>query len=174
MGTFNLPSFERILICLGRVFLVTVHTPICTELGSLADALYGSFLPVPSNDLFPAPEPSAYAHHALPGAVVVKDERIVINRARERVRIKVTNNGDRPVQVSSPHPRALSDVKRGAIGWISLSLRRNQPSTVLRSRQILRKAPRHPCRYGSQVRTRRLQNCNPLRHRWQQDHHRRK
>jgi urease len=31
-----------------RVFLVTVHDPICTEFGNLADALYGSFLPVPS------------------------------------------------------------------------------------------------------------------------------
>jgi urease len=89
----------RILIAC-RVFLVTVHDPICTEFGSLADALYGSFLPVPSNDLFPAHEPSAYAKHALPGAIVVKDGRIVINHGRERIKIKVTNNGDRPVQVS--------------------------------------------------------------------------
>jgi len=154
MGTFKLQLLETILICLGRVFLVTVHTPICTDCGNLADALYGSFLPVPSNDLFPAHEPSAYAHHALPGAVVVKDERIVINRGRERVRIKVTNNGDRPVQVSPSHSRASFDAKPRAVGWISLSLRRNQPPTVLRSRQILRKAPRHPRGYGGQVRTR--------------------
>ena len=79
---------------------MTVHDPICTEFGNLADALYGSFLPVPSNGLFPAHEPSAYAKHALPGAVIVKNERIVINHGRERVKIKVTNNGDRPVQVS--------------------------------------------------------------------------
>ena len=84
-----------------RVFLVTVHDPICTEFGNLTDALYGSFLPVPPNDLFPAHEPSAYAHHALPGAIIAKNERIVINHGRERVRIKVTNNGDRPVQVSA-------------------------------------------------------------------------
>jgi len=84
---------------------VTVHDPICTEFGNLADALYGSFLPVPSDDLFPAHEPSAYAHHALPGAVVVKNERVVINYGRERVRIKVTNNGDRPVQVSPSSSR---------------------------------------------------------------------
>lgn len=79
---------------------MTVHDPICTEFGNLADALYGSFLPVPPVDLFPAHEPSAYVKDALPGAVVVKNERIVINHGRERVRIKVTNNGDRPVQVS--------------------------------------------------------------------------
>jgi len=109
MGMFKPLSLETTLICFRRVFLVTVHDPICTEFGNLADALYGSFLPVPSNDLFPASEPSAYAHHALPGAVVVKDERVVINRGRERVRIKVTNNGDRPVQVSKLYSRATSD-----------------------------------------------------------------
>ena len=83
---------------------MTVHDPICTESGNLADALYGSFLPIPSNDLFPAHESSVYAQHALPGAIIVKNERIVINHGRERVRIKVTNNGDRPVQVSSSFP----------------------------------------------------------------------
>ena len=90
---------------------MTVHDPICTEFGNLADALYGSFLPVPSNDLFPAPEPSAYAQHALPGAIITKNERIVINHGRERVRIKVTNNGDRPVQVSVPYSHATCDMK---------------------------------------------------------------
>ena len=86
---------------------MTVHDPICTEFGNLADALYGSFLPVPSDDLFPAYEPFAYAHNALPGAVVVKNERVVINYGRERVRIKVTNNGDRPVQVSVSSRRRI-------------------------------------------------------------------
>lgn len=111
MGMLKLHLLENRLICLYRVFLVTVHDPICTEFGNLVDALYGSFLPVPSNDLFPAPEPSVYAHHALPGAVVVKNERIVINRGRERVRIKVTNNGDRPVQVSAPYSHVASGAK---------------------------------------------------------------
>ena len=101
MGMLKLPSPESILICLCRVFLVTVHDPICTKLGNLADTLYGSFLPVPSNDLFPTPEPSVYAQHALPGAVITKNECVVINQGRERVRIKVTNNGDQPVQVST-------------------------------------------------------------------------
>ncbi|KAF9789125.1 Urease, beta subunit [Thelephora terrestris] len=80
------------------VFLVTVHDPLCTESGNLTDALYRSFLPIPSNDLFSAHEPSAYAKHALLGAIIVKDERIARNYCRERVKIKVTNNGDRPVR----------------------------------------------------------------------------
>jgi urease len=36
--------------------LVTVHDPICTDDGDLELALYGSFLPVPTKDKFPAPE----------------------------------------------------------------------------------------------------------------------
>ncbi|KAL7271612.1 Urease [Rhizina undulata] len=34
-------------------YLVTVHEPISTDDGNLEIALYGSFLPIPSNDLFP-------------------------------------------------------------------------------------------------------------------------
>jgi len=113
MGMIKSLVFENVLICLCRVFLVTVHDPICTEFGNLADALYGSFLPTPSNDLFPAHEPSLYAQHALPGAIIVKNERIVINHGRERIRIKVTNNGDRPVQVgaSSSYYRIRCETK---------------------------------------------------------------
>ena len=110
---FVLLSLESVLISSCRVFLVTVHDPICTEFGNLGDALYGSFLPVPSNDLFPAHDPSASAQHALPGAIVVRNERIVINHGREKVRIKVTNNGDRPVQVSPPlsHPTIRCEIQ---------------------------------------------------------------
>lgn len=34
-------------------YLVTVHDPICTDNGNLELALYGSFLPIPSQDKFP-------------------------------------------------------------------------------------------------------------------------
>lgn len=34
-------------------YLVTVHDPICTDNGNLELALYGSFLPIPSQDRFP-------------------------------------------------------------------------------------------------------------------------
>ncbi|KAH9966265.1 urease [Lactifluus volemus] len=72
------------------VFLVTVHDPISSEDGDIVAALYGSFLPIPSNDLFP-----------LPGAVIARKDNIVINKGRERIRLRVTNTGDRPVQIGS-------------------------------------------------------------------------
>ncbi|KAJ1300089.1 hypothetical protein OPQ81_002571 [Rhizoctonia solani] len=83
------------------VFLVTVHNPICSELGNLHFALYGSFLPIPSDDLFPPEDPSLYANSEAPGAVVVRREKIAINQGRERIRLKVVNKGDRPIQVGS-------------------------------------------------------------------------
>ena len=82
-----------------RVFLVTVHNPVCTDTLSLEGALYGSFLPIPSNDLFPLSPPEAYSKKSAPGAVIVRREPIVLNQGREKVVIKVTNTGDRPVQV---------------------------------------------------------------------------
>lgn len=98
MGEF--PSSSR--LCshpMNRVFLVTVHDPICTDSGDLEAALYGSFLPIPKVDLFPAIDVSESSRENAPGAIIVKDERIVINQGRERIKLRVTNNGDRPVQV---------------------------------------------------------------------------
>lgn len=83
------------------MFLVTVHDPICTPDGNLYKALYGSFLPVPPWQAFPLAEPSEYARANGPGAIVLRKEHIVINKGRERVRLRVTNNGDRPIQVGS-------------------------------------------------------------------------
>ncbi|CCM04988.1 uncharacterized protein FIBRA_07186 [Fibroporia radiculosa] len=83
------------------VFLVTVHDPICNDTVDLSDALYGSFLPVPSDDAFPEFVSSEYTRENAPGAVIVKKEPITINLGRERVRLSVTNNGDRPIQVGS-------------------------------------------------------------------------
>jgi urease len=83
------------------VFLVTVHEPICTENGNLGAALYGSFLPTPLQDVFPVADVSEYAHENAPGAIIAKKEKITINKARERVRLRVTNNGDRPIQIGS-------------------------------------------------------------------------
>ncbi|KAJ3725671.1 urease [Lentinula guzmanii] len=83
------------------VFLVTVHDPICTESGNLEAALYGSFLPIPSQSAFPSSNPDDYAPANAPGAIIAKKERIIINKGRERVRLRVTNNGDRPVQIGS-------------------------------------------------------------------------
>ncbi|KIJ50824.1 hypothetical protein M422DRAFT_159179 [Sphaerobolus stellatus SS14] len=86
---------------LDGVFLVTVHDPICTNDGDLSNALYGSFLPTPSQDLFPLEEPELYSRDNAPGAVIVSKTSIVLNKGRERVKIRVTNNGDRPIQVGS-------------------------------------------------------------------------
>ncbi|KAG6332174.1 hypothetical protein ID866_6913 [Astraeus odoratus] len=83
------------------VFLVTVHDPICTDDGNLEAALYGSFLPIPSSDLFP-PADTPSAKENLPGAIIAQKGRIVINRnCGVRIQLKVTNNGDRPIQVGS-------------------------------------------------------------------------
>jgi urease len=81
-------------------YLVTVHDPICTDDGNLSKALYGSFFPVPSKDLFPLHPASAYAIEKVPGAVIVaKAENVVLNEGRNRVSVKVVNKGDRPIQV---------------------------------------------------------------------------
>ncbi|OAX36427.1 urease [Rhizopogon vinicolor AM-OR11-026] len=83
------------------VFLVTVHDPICTDDGNLESALYGSFLPVPSQDKFPAVETTIISRESLPGAIIARKERITINAGRKHIRLKVTNHGDRPIQVGS-------------------------------------------------------------------------
>ena len=80
---------------------MTVHDPICTDSGNLEAALYGSFLPIPSETLFPLLDESEYASEKVPGAIIAKKERIILNKGRDRVRLRVTNNGDRPVQVST-------------------------------------------------------------------------
>lgn len=87
---------------------MTVHSPICTESGDLEAALYGSFLPIPAQDVFPTIEASEYAPEKAPGAVIAKKERILINQGRERIRLAVTNNGDRPIQVKAIHCFSLA------------------------------------------------------------------
>lgn len=91
------------------MFLVTVHDPICTESGDLSAALYGSFLPVPVDDAFPVLEPSEYSREKALGAVVVKKERIIINHGRKRIKLHVTNSGDRPIQVRRCFNEHVSD-----------------------------------------------------------------
>ena len=78
-------------------YLVTVHDPICTDDGDLESALYGSFLPVPSNDAFKLEDGKGDKHG--PGAYLIRPGMIVLNEGRERIGVRVTNNGDRPVQV---------------------------------------------------------------------------
>lgn len=81
-------------------YLVTVHHPISSDDGDLEKALYGSFLPIPSKDLFPLPDPKQYDRERMPGVVrVVKDQRITLKEGRRRIKLKVVSKGDRPIQV---------------------------------------------------------------------------
>lgn len=76
--------------------LVTVHHPIASEDGDLELALRGSFLPVPDVSAFAyLPEENE------PGAVETKDGEIELNTGRPTAEIRVTNLGDRPIQVGS-------------------------------------------------------------------------
>ncbi|GAA5957918.1 hypothetical protein JCM3765_006204 [Sporobolomyces pararoseus] len=86
------------------VFLVTVHSPICSfSPKNLELALYSSFLPLPPKGTFleNEEEEQLVKKEDLPGAIVCRGEEIVINKGRERVRLQVTNTGDRPIQVGS-------------------------------------------------------------------------
>lgn len=97
--------------------LVTVHQPIAAEFGDLSLALYGSFLPVPSNDVF-VQVPQA----EVPGAVETLPGDVDLNAGRRTLRLTVTNTGDRPVQVGSHFPfievnRALQFDRVAALGF---------------------------------------------------------
>ncbi|OWF46685.1 uncharacterized protein LOC110455317 [Mizuhopecten yessoensis] len=89
--------------------LVTVHKPICRQDGDLELALYGSFLPVPSMDLFdknlPKDEASDHSVDApinvVPGEMFVPAGDLELNKGRKTVTIKVTSTCDRPIQVGS-------------------------------------------------------------------------
>jgi urease subunit gamma/beta len=76
--------------------LVTVHHPIARENGDLALALQGSFLPVPELSRFPPAVPDG-----IPGACQIKAGEIELNAGRATAELRVTNLGDRPIQVGS-------------------------------------------------------------------------
>lgn len=80
-------------------YLVTVHHPISTDDGDLAKALYGSFLPIPDQSIFPLPNEEEYETTKMPGAVVCAKAKVVLNEGRKRIKLKVTSKGDRPIQV---------------------------------------------------------------------------
>src|SRR5687767_13217052 len=76
--------------------LVTVHHPIAAENGDLSLALYGSFLPVPDLSVF-----SSKQETLEPGGLIVPEGDLTINADRSEITLKVTNLGDRPIQVGS-------------------------------------------------------------------------
>jgi urease subunit gamma/beta len=77
--------------------LVTVHHPICRENGDLNLALYGSFLPFPERKQGREVE----AADGIAGEMWVAEGELELNSGRETLQIKVTNMGDRPIQVGS-------------------------------------------------------------------------
>ena len=81
--------------------LVTVHNPIVAEHGKLDLALYGSFLPVPSAESFARQRVNAPGRGGIPGEIVTVGGDLVLNADRETASLKVTNRGDRPIQVGS-------------------------------------------------------------------------
>jgi len=100
--------------------LVTVHHPIAAERGSMELALYGSFLPVPKPTAGPDVV-SGFSRTVTPGEVLPADGDVILNEGREPVLLKVTNRGDRPIQVGSHYHfaqtnRALEFDRNAATG----------------------------------------------------------
>jgi urease, beta subunit len=88
--------------------LVTVHSPITLDYGDLSMALYGSFLPVPSNDAFrngaeEERERALTSTIVPPGYIFTVKGRqdITLNPDKDVIVLSVTNTGDRPIQVGS-------------------------------------------------------------------------
>lgn len=86
-------------------FLVCVQDPICTPQGDLEKALYGSMIPVPDVSIFPQVDTP---EGPVPGEVLVAQEApIVLFPNRSRRSLRMTNTGDRPIQVGSHYPLPL-------------------------------------------------------------------
>lgn len=84
--------------------LVHLSRPITSEDGDLELALYGSFLPVPSLEVFGDSSAELTA-----GRVTCQGDELILNAGRPVAIISVQNTSDRPIQVhrifSLPHPR---------------------------------------------------------------------
>lgn len=80
--------------------LITVHDPIAADRGDLELALYGSFLPVPKERRDAEVEPVDSSI----GGTAPKQGEIELNAGRRTVDLRVTNTGDRPIQVGSHYP----------------------------------------------------------------------
>ena len=78
--------------------LVTVHDAICADDVDLKSALRGSFLPVPAGNSF---APAAAKKSPAPGEVCTSKESIELLAGRDKVKVRVTNTCDRPIQVGS-------------------------------------------------------------------------
>lgn len=105
-GTFRDGTFlVTVFVCPTTAFCLAKdcgrHEPVSSDdVASLDLALYGSFFPLPSKDKFPSV--SHEVDLIAPGAIqVAASGPIIINGDRKRVKLQVTNRGDRPIQVGS-------------------------------------------------------------------------
>lgn len=124
--------------------LITVDQPISSDEGDLRKALYGSYLPVPSGDAFPPLDDAQYEHENQPGALITaKAEPLELNAGRKRVRVKVTNKGDRAIQVSQcRHLCIVKDrASRTILDRITLPLHRSKSHARLRPAEVIRLPP---------------------------------
>jgi len=80
--------------------LVTVHDPICTEQGDLELALYGSGLAASSASLKRKAAPASEEA----GEWILQEGELDLNEGKEIRKVRVTNMGDRPIQVGSHYP----------------------------------------------------------------------
>lgn len=131
-------------------YLVTVHHPVSSDDGDLEKALYGSFLPIPSKDLFPLPNPKEYDSERMPGAVVpVKVGKITVKEGRKRIKLKVVSKGDRPIQVQYrlSTTRFTFKLLTITVGRLPLSLDRDKSPAGIRSPQSLWLFPGHTSWY---------------------------
>jgi hypothetical protein len=155
-------------------YLVTVHDPIATDDGDLEKALYGSFLPVPSNDIFPLPDASVYEAKKQPGAIVAvkgKAGIITLNEGRKRIRLRVKSMGDRPIQVCHfLEELCLESDETSLIGWFALPLHRDQSAAAVRPHPCTRLPPRYTSGYFCSLRAGRYKDCNIGANIGQQDH----
>jgi urease subunit gamma/beta len=84
--------------------LVTVHWPIALDRVDLSSALYGTFLPVPTDDAFE--RIGLEAATSAPGALFISSGTIVLNEGIDAIDVIVKSIGDRPIQVGSHYPFA--------------------------------------------------------------------
>ncbi|KAJ2410829.1 Urease, partial [Coemansia sp. RSA 2531] len=112
---------------LDGTFLVTVHNPVCSVDGDLRLALYGSGINIGqglriespagetqalNDELFPWTNDVAKTYEeASVGRVITAAGLIEINQGRKRYALRVTNHGDRPVQIGSHYHFAEANAR---------------------------------------------------------------
>ena len=107
--------------------LVSIDRPIATEEGDLELAMYGSCIAAPRQESFAKLDDSNYNRDKMPGAIICADlPEITLRAGRPRRRLKVTNRGDRPVQVGDAATLLANACLPIFPGRLTLPFHRNQ------------------------------------------------